>query len=70
MKVNFTCTPDESEKLKKVIEEKNIATFEDEIFIGKYDVIRFDFPYFDLNKLIAISEYIGTAPNMPYFFVE
>lgn len=70
MKVNFSCTPDEATKLKKVIADKNIATFMDEVFTGKYNIIRFDFPYFDLNKLIAISEYLGTAPNLPYFFVD
>ena len=69
MKVNFSCNPDESEKLKKVISEHNLATKVDEIFTGKYDLICFEFKYFDLNKLIVISEYLGTYPNMPYFFV-
>ena len=70
MKVTFPCNPNESAKLKKVIEEHNLATRVDEVFSGKYDFIRFEFKYFDLNKLIAISEYLGTAPNLPYFFVE
>lgn len=70
MKVNFTCTPDEATKLKEVISEHKLATFVDEFFAGKYNLIHFDFPYFDLNKLIVISEYLGTYPNFPYFFVD
>ena len=70
MKVNFTCNPDESEKLKKVISEHNLATKVGELFTGKYTLICFDFRYFDLNKLIAISEYLGIYPNFPYFFVN
>ena len=70
MKVNFTCAPDESTKLKEVIREHNLATKVDEIVTGKYDLICFEFNYFDLNKLIVISEYLGIYPDMPYFFVE
>ena len=69
MKVNFSCTPDEATKLKEVISEHNLAAKVDEIFTGKYDLICFEFKYFDLNKLIVISEYLGIYPNMPYFFV-
>ena len=70
MKVNFSCTPDEATKLKEVISEHKLAELVSEFFTGKYNLLQFDFRYFDLNKLIAISEYLGTAPNMPYFFVE
>ena len=70
MKVNFTCNPDESEKLKKVISEHKLAELVGELFTGKYTLICFDFRYFDLNKLIAISEYLGIYPNFPYFFVN
>ena len=70
MKVNFTCNPDESEKLKKVISEHKLAELVGDFYTGKYNLLQFDFSYFDLNKLIVISEYLGTAPNLPYFFVE
>ena len=70
IKVIFSCAPDESAKLKKDISEHNLATRVDETFTGKYDLIRFEFGYFDLNKLIVISEYLGIYPNFPYFFVE
>lgn len=70
MKVNFSCTPDESAKLKEVISEHKIAELVSEFYTGKYNLLQFDFRYFDLNKLIAISEYLGTYPNFPYFFVE
>ena len=69
MKVKFACTPDEAAKIKEVIREHNLATKVDEIFTGKYDLICFEFKYFDLNKLIVISEYLGIYPDMPYFFV-
>ena len=69
MKVNFSCAPDEATKLKEVISEHNLATKVDEILTGKYDLICFEFKYFDLNKLIVISEYLGIYPNLPYFFV-
>lgn len=70
MKVIFSCLPDEGEKLKKVISEHNLATRVDETSTGKYDLIRFEFGYFDLNKLMVISEYLGIYPNFPYFFVD
>ena len=70
MKVNFTCNPDESEKLKKDISEHKLAELVGDFYTGKYNLLQFDFSYFDLNKLIVISEYLGTAPNLPYFFVE
>ena len=70
MKVTFSCSPDEGEKLKEVISTHNLATKVDEYFTGKYNLLHFDFPYFDLNKLIVISEYLGIYPNMPYFFVN
>lgn len=70
MKVNFSCTPDEATKLKEVISEHKLAELVGDFFTGKYNLLQFDFRYFDLNKLIVISEYLGTAPNLPYFFVE
>ena len=70
MKVTFTCTPYESAKLKEAISEHKIAELVDEFITGKYNLLHFDFPYFDLNKLIAISEYLGTYPYMPNFFVD
>lgn len=70
MKVTFLCNSYEGEKLKEAITTHNIAKQVDETFTGKFNLIHFDFPYFDLNKLIAISEYLGTYPYMPYFFVD
>lgn len=70
MKVNFSCNPDEATKLKEVISEHKLAELVGDFFTGKYNLLQFDFRYFDLNKLIAISEYLGTYPNLPYFFVE
>ena len=70
MKVTFSCNPDEGAKLKQIISEHKIAELVDEFFTGKYNLIHFDFPYFDLNKLIMISEYLGIYPNFPYFFVD
>lgn len=69
MKVTFSCSPDEGEKLKKVVSEHKLAELVSEFFTGKYSLINFEFKYFDLNKLIVISEYLGIYPNMPYFFV-
>ena len=66
MKVTFSCNPDEGEKIKKIISEHKLAELVSEFFTGKYSLINFDFKYFDTNKLIVISEYLGT---MPYFFV-
>ena len=70
MKVNFSCTPDEATKLKEVISEHKLAELVGDFFTGKYNLLQFDFKYFDLNKLIVISEYLGTAPYLPYFFVD
>ena len=70
MKVNFSCTPDEATKLKEVISEHKLAELVGDFFSCKYNLLQFDFRYFDLNKLIVISEYLGTSPNLPYFFVE
>lgn len=69
MKVTFSCNPDEGAKLKQIISEHNLAKKIDEYFTGKYSLIHFEFKYFDLNKLIVISEYLGIYPNFPYFFV-
>ena len=70
MKVNFSCTPDEATKLKEVISEHKLAELVGDFFTCKYNLLQFDFKYFDLNKLIVISEYLGVYPNFPYFFVE
>ena len=70
MKVNFTCNPDESEKLKKVFEDHKLAKrLVSECFLGKYDLVVYEFCHLDDKKLLKISEYLGIAPNLPYFFV-
>lgn len=73
MMVYFFCAPEASEKFKKVFEEHRLARrLVSECSRGKNDLVTFvyEFCYFDDEKLIKISKYTGTYPNMPNFIIS
>ena len=70
MMVYFFFEPDETAKFKKAFEDHKLAKrLVSECFLGKYDLVVYEFCHLDDKKLLKISEYLGIAPNMPNFII-